>query len=323
MPSNTLARPACSIGATRGARERVTAPTQPGCRLGRAAAGVLLRHGARSSVPRSGRQRGRVSTAGAAAVVWLALTPAPALAQAIELPWVTIPAGSFRMGCVPGDEACLGSERPRHEVTLSAFELMATEVTVAQLAEFAAAVGAGPPPQPDFAQAPDHPAVHLTWHAAAAFCDWAGGRLPTEAEWEYAARAGHDGRLYWWGDELTRDYANFGDVECCRGAAGGADTWVNTAPVGSFPANDFGLHDMTGNVWEWVDGWITPTYSAGPRTDPRPAETGYLRVMRGGSWLNFPGVLRLSVRLPFSADGHTSNVGARCARDVSGLLVIE
>ena len=270
--------------------------------------------------------RGRMSRtppAAAASCLVCCLFLAPASAQRIELPWVTIPAGSFRMGCVPGDEACLGSERPRHEVTLSAFELMATEVTVAQLAEFAAAVGAGPPPQPDFPQAPDHPAVHLTWHAAAAFCDWVGGRLPTEAEWEYAARAGHDGRLFWWGDELTRDYANFGDVECCRGATGDADTWVNTAPVGSFPANDFGLHDMTGNVWEWVDGWITPTYPAGPRTDPQPADDGYLRVMRGGSWLNYPGVLRLSVRLPFSADGHTSNVGARCARDAGGLLVIE
>ena len=265
----------------------------------------------------------RIRPGAAAAFIFLGLTVSPAPAQQIELPWVTVPSGSFQMGCVPDDAACLGSERPRHEVTLSAFEMMATEVTVGQYGAFAAATGAGAPPQPDFPQASDHPVVHLTWHAAAAFCDWAGGRLPTEAEWEYAARAGHDGRRFWWGDELTRDYANFGDVECCRGATGGADTWINTAPVGSFPANDFRLHDMTGNVWEWVDGWITVAYPEGPRTDPRPAASGYLRVMRGGSWLNFPTVLRVSVRLPFSADGHTSNVGTRCARDAGGLIAAE
>ena len=224
------------------------------------------------------------------------------------------------MGCAPDDSACLPSERPRHEVTLSAFDLMATEVTVGQYGAFVAATGYERPQSPDFPQEPDHPVVHLTWQAAAAFCAWAGGRLPTEAEWEYAARAGHDGRLYWWGDELTRDYANFGAVDCCRGATGGPDAWINTAPVGSFPPNDFGLHDMTGNVWEWVDGWITTAYPDGPLTDPQPPETGYLRVMRGASWLNFPAVLRLSVRLPFAADGHTSNVGARCARDARLLV---
>ena len=254
-------------------------------------------------------------------VLGVATGTAPRATQEAELPWVAIPGGSFRMGCAPGDSACLPSERPRHEVILSAFDLMATEVTVSQYEAFVAVAGYGRPQPPDFAQEPDHPVVHLTWQAAAAFCAWAGGRLPTEAEWEYAARAGHDGRLYWWGDELTRDFANFGDVDCCRGATGGPDAWINTAPVGSFPPNDFGLHDMTGNVWEWVDGWITPAYPDGPLSDPQPSETGYLRVMRGASWLNFPSVLRLSVRLPFAGDGHTSNVGARCARDARRLIV--
>ena len=257
----------------------------------------------------------------ATAALGVAVAAVPGSAQEVELPWVTIPAGTFRMGCVPDDAACLDSERPRHDVSLSTFDLMATEVTVGQYAAFVAATGYARPAFPDYPQAPDHPAVHMTWHDAAAFCDWAGGRLPTEAEWEYAARAGHDGRVYWWGDELTRDYANFGTLECCSGAAGGADAWINTAPVGSFPPNDFGLYDMTGNVWEWVDGWITRSYPSGPLVDPQPPETGYLRIMRGASWLNFPNVLRLSVRLPFSADGHTSNVGARCARDAPVLIV--
>ena len=263
----------------------------------------------------------RYACAAAAAALGMVVTAVPGAAQEIDLPWVTIPAGTFRMGCVPDDAACLDSERPRHDVTLSTFDLLATEVTVGQYAAFVAATGYAPPAAPDYPQALDHPAVHMTWHDADAFCDWTGGRLPTEAEWEYAARAGHEGRLYWWGDELTRDYANFGTLECCGGATGGADAWLNTAPVGSFPPNDFGLYDMTGNVWEWVDGWITPSYPAGPLIDPQPPETGYLRIMRGASWLNFPNVLRLSVRLPFSADGHTSNVGARCARDARVLVV--
>ena len=260
----------------------------------------------------------------AALGVWFAAVAAAAsgaVAQPVELPWVTVPAGTFQMGCVPGDALCLESERPRHAVTLSQFDLMATEVTVAQYARFVEATGRGRPVQPDFPQADDHPAVHLSWDDAADFCAWAGARLPTEAEWEYAARAGQDGRLYWWGDEVTRDYANFGDLTCCSGAVGGADTWVNTAPVGSLPPNDFGLHDMIGNVWEWVDGWIDDFYPEGPVTDPQPPAAGYLRIMRGASWLNYPEVLRLSVRLPFSAESHTSNVGARCARDTPSVAV--
>ena len=133
---------------------------------------------------------------------------------------------------------------------------------------------------------------------------------------------GHDGRVYRWGDEVSREWANVGADACCDGATGGADTRINTAPVGSLPANDFGLHDMTGNVWEWVDAWIDD-YPDEAVVDPRATESGYLKVMRGASWLNFPSVLRVSVRLPFAADGRTSNVGARCARDVAVTAVAD
>ena len=241
----------------------------------------------------------------------------------IGLPWVRVPAGVFQIGCVPTDPDCLDNERPRHEVTLSLpFDLMATEVTVAQYLGFTRSTNHRLPPQPNFVQRGDHPIVLVDWDDAVAFCGWAGGRLPTEAEWEYAARAGHDGRIYGWGDALSSDWANFGSPECCEGAIGGADQWVNTAPVGSLPPNDFGLYDMSGNVWEWVADWYG-IYGNGPSIDPRGAETGLGRVARGGSWLNFPGVLRVSVRLFFAPSGQTSNMGIRCARDSATTLVAQ
>ena len=273
--------------------------------------------------PQAVIQRLKVQGLGILSLVLLALPSGLAAQSRPDFPWVRVPAGQFQMGCVPADAECLDSERPRHRVTISQpFDVMATEVTVGQYAIFLDSTRYPPPPLPDYEQAFDHPVVFLTWHDATAFCDWAGGRLPSEAEWEYAARAGHDARIYWWGDEPSRDWANFGANECCQGATGGADTWINTAPVGSLPANDFGLHDMTGNVWEWVDAWIDD-YPDEAVTDPRPTDTGYLRVMRGASWLNFPSVLRVSVRLPFAADSRTSNVGARCARDVAAIRVAE
>ena len=239
----------------------------------------------------------------------------------VELFWVRVPAGVFQIGCVPADTACLDNERPRHDVTLSKpFDLMATEVTVAQYLGFARSTNYSLPAQPNFRQSGDHPIVLVDWDDAVAFCEWAGGRLPTEAEWEYAARAGHDGQIYWWGDELSSDWANFGAAECCAGAVGGADQWVNTAPVGSLPPNDFGLYDMAGNAWEWVADWHG-AYDPGPAVDPRGADSGLGRVARGGSWLNFPGVLRVSVRLVFAPTGQTSNVGVRCARDTVTTLV--
>ena len=281
-------------------------------------------------MPSAGERRSRrgsrfhVPGSWVAFVVLVVLCASQAVsAQGVDLPWVRVEAGTFQMGCVPDDPFCLESERPRHEVTLSAFDLMETEVTVGQYDRFVQTIGYARPEEPDFPQGRAHPVVHLAWNDAAVFCAWASARLPTEAEWEYAARGGSDGTIFWWGNQLTRDYANFGHTECCVGTTGGADTWVNTAPVGSFPANGLGFHDISGNVWEWVDGWIDDFYTDAPVTNPQPSESGRLRVMRGASWLNYPEVWRLSVRLAFSAEAHTSNVGVRCARDVPVAVAAE
>ena len=251
-----------------------------------------------------------------AATTSLSAGSRPGALQAVDLGWVRVPAGTFLMGCVEADTACLDNEHPRHEVTfLRPFELMAAEVTVGQYARFVTDTGYPFRSEPDYRQTDRHPVVLLSWDDAVAFCAWVGVRLPTEAEWEHAARGGRTGQVYGWGNEVSRDRANYGADQCCAGATGGADRWLNTAPVRSFPPNDFGLYDMAGNVWEWVGGWLDD-YGASPSIDPPGAAAGYARIARGGSWLNFPAALRTSVRLPFAQSGQTSNIGVRCARDV-------
>ena len=241
---------------------------------------------------------------------------------AADLGWVRVPAGTFLMGCVEADTGCLDNERPRHEVTfLAPFELMAAEVTVGQYLRFVTDTGYPRPAAPDYRQTSRHPVVLLSWDDAVAFCTAAGASLPTEAEWEYAARGGRTGRVYGRDNEMSRDWANYGADQCCAGATGGADQWLSTAPVRSFPPNEFGLYDMAGNVWEWVGDWLDDDYyGSSPSIDPPGAATGYARIARGGSWLNFPAALRTSVRLPFAQTGQTSNIGVRCARDVPAAL---
>ncbi len=239
--------------------------------------------------------------------------------------WVEIPAGSFEMGCVPGDEVCGDSERPRHTVRISRpFLLMATEVTLGTYRRLA-----GPLQQPEWNADDRQPVVNVTWGEAASFCAAVGGRLPTEAEWEYAARGGRGGEMYVWGDSAMplvdgRPAANVADE---RGRllypymtvfTGFDDGHSLTAPVGSFPPNAYGLFDMAGNVWEWVaDRYGAGYYAVSPAVDPRGPSTGGLRVVRGGSWYGDPRSLRIShrggddpVRRP-----HGDGVGFRCARD--------
>ena len=226
-----------------------------------------------------------------------------------KLDWVRIPAGAFQMGCVPADTECSGNEKPRHAVTIDTpFLMMIRPATVAQYRRFAQATGRASALAPAFAQGDDHPVVGVVWDDAVAYCSWAGGRLPTEAEWEYAARGGKDGLKYPWGDSISHDNANF------KGT-GGRDQWKYTSPVGSFEANGFGLFDMAGNVWEWcADPYGETYYATSPSVDPQGPPSGSSRVLRGGSWDFDPKSLRASFRGWILPWGGCDSGGFRCVR---------
>lgn len=166
----------------------------------------------------------------------------------------------------------------------------------------------------------DHPVVHVSWTDATAFCAWSGTRLPTEAEWERAARGGREGSHYPWGDEREPEGRHL--MNAFQGTFpqhdSGADGWVGTAPTGSYPPNDFGLQEMTGNVWEWCSDWFAlDAYVSTPRVDPKGPERGAAKVMRGGSYLchdSYCWRYRVDARSSNTPDSTTGNLGFRVAR---------
>ena len=215
---------------------------------------------------------------------------------------VYVPAGRFLMGS--DDVGAMEFERPQHRVVLQAFWIHRSAVTNQQYRDcIEAGVCEG-----DVADHPDDdlPAVGITWHQAAGYCTWAGGRLPTEAEWEKAAR-GTRGRRYPWGDaEPTCDRANFLD---CR---------VGLMPVGSYPAgaSPYGTLDMAGNTWEWVEDQYTETYYE-PSPDQDDADHAIYdwRILRGGCHVSRAQDLRASHRNWARADASSTLYGFRCAFD--------
>ena len=176
-------------------------------------------------------------------------------------------------------------------------------------------------PGSDIDDRSDHPVVHVSWNDAIAYCNWTGLRLPTEAEWEFAARGGLEQKLYPWGDELTpggRHRMNVwqGDFPVRNTAA---DGYISTAPVTAYEANGFGLSNMTGNVWEWCADWFlnrdSHKFRVGP---PRPTHSEG-KVLRGGSYLcheSYCNRYRVSARSHNTPDSSTGNASFRCASDL-------
>jgi formylglycine-generating enzyme required for sulfatase activity len=246
------------------------------------------------------------------------------------LRYVWIPAGSFQMGCSTGDTECEPAESPRHLVKLTkGFWMGQTEVTVEAWSRFAKATIREMPPEPVDGKLPQNPGwaqrqfpmENISWSESKSYCAWAGGALPTEAQWEYAARAGTTESRYGPVDEIAWYTYNSGNQPIdLQGVAPGQyqarieQNANRVHAVATKRPNAWGLYDMLGNVNEWVSDWSNDRYyQESPEADPAGAETGKLHTWRGGSYYRPSAVMRASARGLGFADAPGTRTGCRCA----------
>ncbi len=236
-----------------------------------------------------------------------------------------VPAGSFKMGGSDNDPDSNSVEFPQHEVSLDSFWMDYTEVTNAQ---YTLCVDSGMCRKSLYAKQPayngaDHPVVGVSWGDAVDYCAWVGGRLPTEAEWEYAAK-GLEGNRYPWGDIFDGNNLNFCDQRCSERWADPIvdDGYGESAPVGSYPDGKswVGALDLAGNVWEWAWDWYAD-YTPDSQTNPEGPENGTHKIIRGGAWASPPEGLRTSYRMDGGGNIYPTtrhpNIGFRCVVPVN------
>lgn len=278
-------------------------------------------------------------------------TPYPDLVDVPGGSMTLIPGGFFQMGaeaeslneeCALFRDGCqadwFSASEPVHTILLGRYYIDIHEVTNEAYSAFLNEAGASCSGKPCFdpehsqislsgniySAAPDNallPAAGVTWHGAAAYCEWREARLPTEAEWEKAAawdESGSLSRQYPWGNEFDGQRLNFCDVSCAEQQANSKydDGYTKAAPVASFMdgRSAAGLFDMAGNVWEWVADWYDPTwYANSPESDPRGPEEGEEKVVRGGSWFDTGNFTSSAIRFPSSPDNADQTIGFRCA----------
>ena len=230
------------------------------------------------------------------------------ISQKPEDTMVLIPAGNFIMG---KNTEAPSDWKPEHSITLNAFYMDKLEVTNKQYYDFCVVTNTAMPQfwglkefrsGPDF---PDNPVVGVSYFDAEKFARWSGKRLPTEAEWEYAARGGMVGKNFPFGDVIDSAKVNYGRK------------YKGTLKVGSFSPNGFGLFDITGNVWEWTSDFYSNDYYANsPVENPKGPSTGRFKVIRGGSWHSGPMCVQTFYRNGLSPSWVDFGVGFRCVKDI-------